>query len=234
MAPRTVRPSAASLVVVATLFAASLQALLSVTSFVTAAPPQRRSSLVPRRVIGTGRFAPPELKPPLIGAERSPSGLAWQVLEKGSGGDPPGKEDFVILRYTGWSSTTAEMFDSSYLKQDDAKFKMNDVIAGWQEGISTMTPGEKRRFWIPGKLAYGTFEDADEVAVQYGPPLGDLVYDIEFVKVVPPEADGFLVFFGVAGALLLLLSGLYSTFNVPPERPEYDTGRLIAFDRPTS
>ena len=34
-------------------------------------------------------------------------------------------------------------------------FAVDGVIAGWGEGLQLMFEGEKTRFWIPEKLAYG-------------------------------------------------------------------------------
>ena len=47
------------------------------------------------------------------------------------------------------------MFDSSVARGEPISFPLNGVIKGWTEGVQLMVEGEKRRFWIPGKLAYG-------------------------------------------------------------------------------
>jgi peptidylprolyl isomerase len=51
------------------------------------------------------------------------------------------------------------------------------VIPGWTEGVQLMVEGEKRRFWIPGKLAYGESPPP-------GAPAGTLVFDVELIKIV--------------------------------------------------
>jgi peptidylprolyl isomerase len=48
------------------------------------------------------------------------------------------------------------------------------VISGLVEGLQLMVVGEKRRFWIPEKLAYNG---------QPGHPQGTLVFDVELVEV---------------------------------------------------
>jgi hypothetical protein len=46
------------------------------------------------------------------------------------------------------------MFDSSVVRGERISFSLNQVIAGWTEGLQLMTPGETRRLWIPEALAY--------------------------------------------------------------------------------
>ena len=91
---------------------------------------------------------------PPADAKKTASGLALKVLTPGTGKDHPGPEDKVKVHYTGWT-TDGKMFDSSVQRGEPASFKVNGVIKGWTEGLQLMTTGEKARFWIPGKLAYG-------------------------------------------------------------------------------
>jgi peptidylprolyl isomerase len=64
------------------------------------------------------------------------------------------------------------MFDSSVVHGGQpVEFGVNEVIAGWTEGLQLMVVGEKRRFWIPGNLAY------DNLNVP-GAPKGPLVFDV--------------------------------------------------------
>jgi len=51
------------------------------------------------------------------------------------------------------------------------------VIKGWTEGVQLMVVGDKARFWIPGKLAYG------EKPTHQGAPGGPLVFDIELLSI---------------------------------------------------
>jgi FKBP-type peptidyl-prolyl cis-trans isomerase len=106
-------------------------------------------------------------------AEKTASGLASKLLQKGSGGDKPGPTSTVRVDYSGWT-TDGKMFDSSVTRGEPAEFPLNGVIAGWTEGVQLMTKGEKRRFWIPEALAYKG---------QPGAPAGMLVFDIELLEI---------------------------------------------------
>jgi peptidylprolyl isomerase len=65
------------------------------------------------------------------------------------------------------------MFDSSYKSGRPASFGLDQVIAGWTEGVQLMVEGEKTRFWIPQRLAYEG---------KPGAPAGMLVFDIELIS----------------------------------------------------
>ncbi|MEM1178789.1 MAG: FKBP-type peptidyl-prolyl cis-trans isomerase [Acidobacteriota bacterium] len=117
--------------------------------------------------------APPDVAAIPDGADVTESGLASRVLEAGSGTVKPGAEDKVTVHYTGWT-TDGKMFDSSVDRGKTATFPLNRVIAGWTEGLQLMVEGEKRRLWIPERLAYQG---------RAGRPAGMLVFDGELIKV---------------------------------------------------
>ena len=104
------------------------------------------------------------------------SGLASKVLSEGSGSSHPSDTDEVLVHYTGWT-TDGKMFDSSVARGEPISFPLNGVIKGWTEGVQLMVEGEKRRFWIPGNLAYG------ETPSRPGAPSGTLVFDVELIKI---------------------------------------------------
>jgi len=133
--------------------------------------------------------APPDVAAAPEDAKKSKSGLAWKVLQEGEGDKHPGKFDIVTVNYTGWT-TGGRMFDSSVKRGKPAEFALNRVIPGWTEGVQLMVPGEKRRFWIPGDLAYGEAKGNDPHA-QFGPPKGTLVFDVELLsfKEAPKPPD---------------------------------------------
>ena len=116
---------------------------------------------------------PSDVAAPPEGAERSESGLAWRVLQAGTGTEHPREIDVVTVHYTGWT-TDGEMFDSSHTRGEPASFPLNGVIAGWTEGVQLMVVGEKRRFWIPVELAYNNRPNR---------PQGMLVFDVELLEI---------------------------------------------------
>ena len=109
-------------------------------------------------------------------AETTESGLASKVLAEGSGSAHPSADEEVLVHYTGWT-TDGKMFDSSVARGEPISFPLNGVIKGWTEGVQLMVEGEKRRFWIPGNLAYG------ETPSRPGAPSGTLVFDVELIKI---------------------------------------------------
>ena len=114
--------------------------------------------------------APPDVAAPPKDAAKTASGLATKVITPGKGTVHPGPRDQVTVRYTGWT-TDGKMFDSSGAQT--ISFPLNGVIAGWTEGLQLMVVGEKRRLWIPEKLAYQG---------RPGFPMGMLVFDVELVS----------------------------------------------------
>jgi FKBP-type peptidyl-prolyl cis-trans isomerase len=118
--------------------------------------------------------APPDVAKPPADALKTASGLATKVLQKGTGDKRPGPQDLVMVHYTGWT-TDGKMFDSSYARGKPNAFGVDRVIKGWSEGVQLMVVGEKRRLWIPERLAYEGKRD----------PKGDLVFDIELLEIAP-------------------------------------------------
>jgi len=118
---------------------------------------------------------PTDVKAPPAGAKKTESGLAYRVLQKGTGSRHPAATDTVKVHYSGWT-TDGKMFDSSVTRGEPATFGLNHVIKGWTEGVQLMVEGEKTRFWIPAELAYGS-------SPRPGAPSGPLTFDIELLQI---------------------------------------------------
>ncbi len=105
-----------------------------------------------------------------------PSGLQYQVLEEGNG-KKPSATDQVVCHYEG-TLIDGTVFDSSYQRNQPATFGLNQVIAGWTEGVQLMQEGAKYRFFIPYNLAYGERGAGAQI-----PPFAALVFDVELIEV---------------------------------------------------
>lgn len=105
------------------------------------------------------------------------SGLQYEVLNEGSGKKPKAT-DTVRCHYEG-RLLDGTVFDSSYKRNEPAEFGLQQVIAGWTEGVQLMAEGAKYRFYIPYMLAYG-----EGGAGAMIPPFSTLVFDVELMKVL--------------------------------------------------
>ena len=105
-----------------------------------------------------------------------PSGLQYEVLKEGNGKKPSAK-DTVVCHYEG-TLIDGTVFDSSYKRGEPATFPLQQVIAGWTEGVQLMQEGAKYRFYIPYRLAYGEGGAGAQI-----PPFAALIFDVELIEV---------------------------------------------------
>ena len=105
------------------------------------------------------------------------SGLQYEVLTEGTGKQPKAT-DTVRCHYEG-RLLDGTIFDSSYKRNAPADFGLQQVIAGWTEGVQLMAEGAKYRFYIPYMLAYG-----EGGAGAMIPPFATLIFDVELIKVL--------------------------------------------------
>jgi len=106
-----------------------------------------------------------------------PSGLQYQVLKEGNGKKPTAK-DTVMCHYEGFL-IDGTVFDSSVQRGEPATFPLQQVIAGWTEGLQLMQEGAKYRFFIPYRLGYGEGGAGSSI-----PPFAALIFDVELIQVV--------------------------------------------------
>ena len=106
-----------------------------------------------------------------------PSGLQYKVLKEGNGKKPKAT-DKVKCHYEGFL-IDGTVFDSSIQRGEPAVFPLNQVIAGWTEGLQLMQEGAKYRFFIPYILGYG--EGGAGASI---PPYAALIFDVELLEVL--------------------------------------------------
>ena len=85
-----------------------------------------------------------------------PSELEITDLTEGTGPEA-GPGDRVRVHYVGVAHSTGEEFDASYNRGEPLDFPLGAgrVIAGWDQGVTGMRVGGRRRLVIPPHLAYG-------------------------------------------------------------------------------
>ncbi len=108
---------------------------------------------------------------------KTPSGLGYAVLTQGKPDARIAKTgDTVSVHYTGWL-TDGKKFDSS-IGQEPIAFTLGAgrVIKGWDEGVTGMKKGEKRRLVIPPDLGYGARGAGSDI-----PPNATLVFEVELM-----------------------------------------------------
>lgn len=106
------------------------------------------------------------------------SGLQYEIITKGAGAMPISAADRVTVNYKGTLLNGFE-FDSSYKRNKPTSFGLNEVIAGWTEGVQLMQEGSKFRFFVPYNLGYGARATPDDSI----PPFSTLIFEIELIKV---------------------------------------------------
>jgi FKBP-type peptidyl-prolyl cis-trans isomerase len=117
-----------------------------------------------------------------------PSGLQYKITTEGKGANPKAT-DTVTVHYRGTLIDGTE-FDSSITRGQPAKFKLDQVVKGWTEGLQLLKPGSKAQLFIPPNLAYG-----ERGAGPIGPN-STLIFDVELIGIEPtakasePEKKG--------------------------------------------
>lgn len=86
-----------------------------------------------------------------------PTELITEDLAVGDGDEAVAGHN-VDVHYVGVSWSTAQQFDASWDRGDTFGFRLGrgQVIQGWDDGVSGMKVGGRRRITIPPDMGYGS------------------------------------------------------------------------------
>ena len=118
-------------------------------------------------------------------AQRTKSGLVY-ILENPGGREKPVKGSKMSVHYRGTFRTSGKQFDASYDrgKPMDFTYKVNRMVAGFEEGLSMLGEGGKAKIFIPYYAAYGASGRPPRI-----PAYSDLVFDLEIVSLKQPAPE---------------------------------------------
>ena len=102
-------------------------------------------------------------------------GIYYEVLTEGTGAIPVDTNK-VSVQYEG-KLLNDTIFDSSYQRDEPAKFRCNQVIDGWKKALTNMPVGSTWMVYIPQEQAYGE-RDGGKI-----PPFSCLIFKIELLGI---------------------------------------------------
>lgn len=106
------------------------------------------------------------------------TGLLYRVIEEGDG-EIPDRDSRVRAHYTG-RLVNGGIFDNTRESGDAAEFPLNNVIAGFAEGIMLMQEDAEYELVLPPDLAY-------DDTPPYGsgiPPGAVLIFEVELLEIL--------------------------------------------------
>ncbi len=106
-----------------------------------------------------------------LDAQKSNSGLYYIILKEGTGTQPNSNSN-VTVNYKGYF-TNNKTFDQN----NNITFNLQQVIAGWTEGITYFKEGGEGILLIPSRLGYGS-KDRNSI-----PGGSVLIFDIDLLNV---------------------------------------------------
>ena len=110
------------------------------------------------------------------GIQELGDGIYYEVITEGKG-DIPADTSRVSVNYEG-KLLNDTIFDSSYQRNEPAKFRCNQVIPGWTKALTKMPVGSTWNVYIPQEQAYGEQERGAKL-----PPSSCLIFKIELLGI---------------------------------------------------
>jgi peptidylprolyl isomerase len=110
----------------------------------------------------------------------TPSGLKYIDHSQGVG-EPTKAGDWVEVNYTGTLRADGSKFGSSHDSNEPFVYQIGgrEMTEGFDEGVTGLKPGGKRKLIVPARLGYGERGAGGNI-----PPNSDLVYEVELLRVI--------------------------------------------------
>lgn len=109
------------------------------------------------------------------GVRVSLSGLQHLELEPGEGGNSPDLKSEVTIHQR-ILLTDGTIIRDTYQENSPVSFLLKEAIPGLKEGLSSMTKGERKKFFVPPELAWGKRGAGDKIG-----PMATLIFDIRLI-----------------------------------------------------
>jgi peptidylprolyl isomerase len=119
---------------------------------------------------------PPDVAAPPDTADATKKGTKFEIVRAGTGKDKPRPFDTVTFNYTGWDAQ-GRMFDTTEMKKRPAKVSPFRQSPAFEEILTSMVAGERRRFWIDAQ----TMEEGKTPVPNM--PQGQLCYEVELLQI---------------------------------------------------
>jgi FKBP-type peptidyl-prolyl cis-trans isomerase len=119
---------------------------------------------------------PEDVGKPPVNADKLKSGLVFKVVKAGTGKEKARTFDTVTFNYTAWDEE-GRMFDSTEMRKRPATVPPFRQTVVMEEILTSMTAGERRRFWIPSEKMSTAGKPLP------GLPAGMLTYEIEMITI---------------------------------------------------
>lgn len=114
----------------------------------------------------------------------------FEVVEPG-GGPKAAADGLVTVHYYGVNARTGEVFDESFAEGDPVTFRLDQVIAGFQKGLTGQQPGSRMLIAVPGEDGY---DESYRISPDYAPEgyelFDTLLFVVDIVDVSLTEPSG--------------------------------------------
>ena len=132
--------------------------LLATASALSLPPPQeaRAPRIARREAVFGASLAAASLLPRAAVADTTQSGLTYNVIKSGKGGQPA-TGDLIAIRFKGMIKSSGQVFDDIMESAEAYYFRVGSgsVLPGVEEAVKLMHTGDVWDLTIPGKLAFG-------------------------------------------------------------------------------